>query len=346
VSNNKNEIIPRGSPTLSKYGSSLVGRGLHELTKSVSKKGRVLLVDDEEVIIEVVERMLVANGYEVRTTCRALDAIALAKNFQPQVALLGMVMPFMDGLKLGRELSTFLPKTKIVLWIEVYGLGSDFLEVVNRQGYNFALFPVPFEKEELLKKLDSWLYDSANIDSVTGFGLENHFSFCVALQIHLNEGVGIPQERMDSAVDDDVPGAGQDEEFSIVLFEIVEHWPERNPPPERRRKLFGELAHRIRQTVELQLKHALFDLFRLTEDRFAVLLPQDDRDSARELTGGLRNLIYDTEWREDVGYPVKLSAEFAVVSFPKDGRTEQQVTDKGLSLLSDMVNVGGPGKDS
>ena len=268
-------------------------------------------MDDEPVILEYTETILLANGYDVRCTTKPLEAIDLAKSFQPEVALLGFVMPSMYGIQLGRELASFLPRAKIVLWIDVYGLGSDFLEAAQRAGYDFALLPAPFEREELLKKVESWVRDAENLDFVTGFGLPEWFSFLVELEIVLHEGED-PLEN-----------------FSIVFFEIVEHWPEGIPSaPRVRRNLLGELAYGVKQICLQHLQHQLFDCFR-HENRFAVLLNREPRDCAQELVAKLKTLVENTSWCTLIGCAAKLSAKFAVVSFPEDGRTVEELIRKG-----------------
>ena len=309
--NDQNQIVPTPWHGLSKHDSSLVRRGLDQLSKPARKKGRVLLVANQEAVLEVAEQLLLADGYEVRCTRQPLEAVGLAKTFQPDVTLLELLMPVMDGIRLGRDLSDCLPRTKIVLWIQSDLLGSDQLEAFQREGYDFASLPAPFEREELLKKVESWVRDAENLDFVTGFGLVKWFSFLVWLETVLHEGEDPP------------------ENFSIVFFEIVEHWPEGIPSSSRvRRNLFGELAHGVKQICLQHLQHQLFDCFR-HENRFAVLLNREPRDCAQQLVAKLKTLVEDTSWCTLIACTAELSGKFAVVSFPEDGRTEEELIRKG-----------------
>jgi len=47
-----------------------------------SRRRRVLLVDDEEALVEVVGKMLTEAGYDVRSTLDATNAITIAREFQ------------------------------------------------------------------------------------------------------------------------------------------------------------------------------------------------------------------------------------------------------------------------
>ena len=107
--------------------------------------------------MEVIGTVLVAAGYEVRSTLDSLEAIKIAREFQPHVALLGEIMPRMDGIKLAQELAGFLPRTKIVLTSETEP--SD-LEIFRERGWPFDVLVCPFEKEELLEKTSAWVREA------------------------------------------------------------------------------------------------------------------------------------------------------------------------------------------
>ena len=65
---------------------------------------RVLLVDDEPVIRELVQAMLEGGGVEVRCVDSGTPALAEAHAFQPDLVLLDVVMPGLDGLAVLRLL--------------------------------------------------------------------------------------------------------------------------------------------------------------------------------------------------------------------------------------------------
>jgi two-component system OmpR family response regulator len=133
------------------------GLGPHQVAGPSSENVRVLVCDDQEALVEVIGTVLVAAGYEVRSTLDSLEAIKIAREFQPHVALLGEIMPRMDGIKLAQELAGFLPRTKIVLTSETEP--SD-LEIFRERGWPFDVLVCPFEKEELLEKTSAWVREA------------------------------------------------------------------------------------------------------------------------------------------------------------------------------------------
>ena len=58
---------------------------------------RVLAVDDDPVIQRLLEVNLQMEGYEVRLASDGLQAVDAAREFQPDVILLDVMMPNMDG---------------------------------------------------------------------------------------------------------------------------------------------------------------------------------------------------------------------------------------------------------
>ncbi|HYC87347.1 MAG TPA: response regulator transcription factor [Chryseosolibacter sp.] len=60
---------------------------------------KVLVVDDEEPILELLKYNLEKGGYEVKTATDGMKAIEIARSFQPDVVLLDIMMPKMDGVE-------------------------------------------------------------------------------------------------------------------------------------------------------------------------------------------------------------------------------------------------------
>ncbi len=67
-------------------------------------KIKILLVDDEPDIVEFMEYNLVKEGYEVITSNNGADAIKLAEQNKPQLIILDIMMPVMDGIETCRVL--------------------------------------------------------------------------------------------------------------------------------------------------------------------------------------------------------------------------------------------------
>lgn len=65
---------------------------------------RVLVVDDEEAILELLKYNLEKEGYKVKTASDGLKAVEVAKKFKPDLILLDIMMPRQDGVETCRQI--------------------------------------------------------------------------------------------------------------------------------------------------------------------------------------------------------------------------------------------------
>ncbi len=68
------------------------------------KENKILIVDDEDDILEFVGYNLRKEGYNVLTANNGHDAIRIAREQLPQLIILDIMMPGMDGIETCREL--------------------------------------------------------------------------------------------------------------------------------------------------------------------------------------------------------------------------------------------------
>jgi len=68
------------------------------------KPAKILVIDDEPEITDIIETFLEAAGYEVKSENSSMIGIERAKTFLPDLILLDIMMPFMDGYEICQEL--------------------------------------------------------------------------------------------------------------------------------------------------------------------------------------------------------------------------------------------------
>jgi CheY-like chemotaxis protein len=85
---------------------------------------RVMIVDDNTDSANMLATLLEATGYETVTEHTALQAIERARRAQPQVCLLDIGLPDMDGTELARQLRAIPDMTNATL-IAVTGYGQE-----------------------------------------------------------------------------------------------------------------------------------------------------------------------------------------------------------------------------
>jgi PAS domain S-box-containing protein len=85
---------------------------------------RVLVVDDNQDAADLILAVLEGAGHEVQVAHDPLKALSLAVGFQPQIAILDVGLPVMDGYALGRELRARQPETAPIL-VALTGYGQE-----------------------------------------------------------------------------------------------------------------------------------------------------------------------------------------------------------------------------
>ena len=125
---------------------------------------RILAVDDDVSIIELLVYNLEKAGYEVRTAGDGLEAIEVAKKFRPHLVLMDIMMPRMDGVEACRQLKA-MP--------EMTGTFIVFLTARSEEYSEVAAFDVgaddyinkPIKPRALISRIQSILRRSSKKSS-------------------------------------------------------------------------------------------------------------------------------------------------------------------------------------
>ncbi len=100
-----------------------------EGSKSLQKSHKVLIVDDEPDIIELLEYNLVKEGYVVESAGNGKEAIAkLTEGFRPDLLLLDIMMPQMDGIETARRIRQ-IPELQNVYILFLTARSEEYSEV-------------------------------------------------------------------------------------------------------------------------------------------------------------------------------------------------------------------------
>ncbi len=91
---------------------------------------RILLVDDEPDVLDFLSFNLQKEGYEVHTASNGREAIQVAKKVSPNLILLDVMMPEMDGIEACKELRT-LPESKNALIIFLTARTEDYSQIAG-----------------------------------------------------------------------------------------------------------------------------------------------------------------------------------------------------------------------
>ncbi len=121
--------------------------------------GTVLVVDDEPTIVEVVARYLERAGYETLEAGDGLEALRLAELRDPDLVVLDVMLPEIDGIEVMRRLHEGEGKPLPVILLTARGEESDRLVGLRRGADDYVV--KPFSPAELVARVDAVLRRAA-----------------------------------------------------------------------------------------------------------------------------------------------------------------------------------------
>ncbi len=118
---------------------------------------KILAVDDEVEVLGLLEKRLEASGYDVFTATNGKDALTIARREMPDLVVMDILMPEMDGSETAAKLHQD-PKTKdipILFLTCLFTKREEHLEG-HEVGQNFFVAK-PYEPKELLDEISKIL---------------------------------------------------------------------------------------------------------------------------------------------------------------------------------------------
>lgn len=108
------------------------------------KKKKILIVDDEHLIRWSFSKKLESWSYSTETASNGKETITLIKNFNPDLVLLDLNLPDINGLQLLREIKALSPLIPVII-ITAYGTIEQAVQAIRDGAYDFITKPVNYE---------------------------------------------------------------------------------------------------------------------------------------------------------------------------------------------------------
>tara|TARA_R110002073_G_scaffold157738_2_gene313145 strand:+ start:14360 stop:15043 length:684 start_codon:yes stop_codon:yes gene_type:complete len=123
----------------------------------MDKKGiKILLVDDEPDILEIVGYNLSSEGYKVITAENGMEAVKKAKKEKPQLIILDVMMPEMDGIEACEQIRK-IPELKNVIVTFLTARGEDYSQVAGFDAGADDYITKPIKPKVLVSKVKALL---------------------------------------------------------------------------------------------------------------------------------------------------------------------------------------------
>lgn len=114
-------------------------------------KPRILIVDDEKDFIEPLSERLALRDYDVSTALSGEEALEKIKTYNPDVVILDVIMPGLDGIETLAEIKEIKPLTEVIM-LTGRATVETAIKGIQLGALDFLLKPCT--NEELVSKID------------------------------------------------------------------------------------------------------------------------------------------------------------------------------------------------
>jgi two-component system alkaline phosphatase synthesis response regulator PhoP len=130
-----------------------------------NSKYKILAVDDEPDIIEIISYNLNKEGYEVLTASNGADAIKIARENRPDLIILDIMMPKMDGIETCRQIRE-IDKLKNTFIVFLTARDEEFVEIMGFSAGADDYISKPIKPRALLSRINAILRRSGGKEEV------------------------------------------------------------------------------------------------------------------------------------------------------------------------------------
>src|ERR687887_466646 len=114
---------------------------------ATSRRGAVLVIDDEEIMREILETLLTREGYTVRAASSGAEGLELARTLPFDAAIVDIMMPGMDGIAMLDELKRIDEELAVII-ITAYASIESAIAAMKAGAFDYVT--KPFKNEEVL----------------------------------------------------------------------------------------------------------------------------------------------------------------------------------------------------
>jgi two-component system alkaline phosphatase synthesis response regulator PhoP len=115
--------------------------------------GKILVIDDDEDIRELLTYNLTKEDYEVKSAENGLQGLEMARNFQPDIILIDIMMPIMDGIQAGKAIKSELKNTHLIY---LTARAEEYSEVAAFEAGADDYLTKPIKPRALLSRISAF----------------------------------------------------------------------------------------------------------------------------------------------------------------------------------------------
>ncbi|HHM06200.1 MAG TPA: diguanylate cyclase [Gammaproteobacteria bacterium] len=306
---------------------------------------RILVVDDEESLREVLSEVLTDDGYPVTTAATAEEALAAFGADPYPVVISDIRMPGMDGITLLERIKAMQEETQVIIITSHASLDSA-VTALRAGAYDYLI--KPFEDLNLISAVVARAADKVRlvvenrvlVEKLKRYNQELEAVNQVLRELAIRDGLtGLYnhryfQERLAVEVARSHRGGHQ---FSLVFLD-VDYFKTYNdthghPTGDELLRGVSEMLQRWLRKSDLAARYG--------GEEFVILLPETDKAGARELAERIRREIAEHPFAGRESQPSgRVTVSMGVASYPEDGRDAREILKRADEVLYQAKHGG------
>jgi two-component system, OmpR family, alkaline phosphatase synthesis response regulator PhoP len=199
---------------------------------------KILVIDDDEDILELLTYNLKKENYEVKSAFNGLEGIELAKTFMPDLILMDIMMPVMDGIEAGQKIKSD-KKLKHIHVVYLTARAEEYTEVAAFEAGADDFLTKPIKPKALISRINTFFRKEVSKNVSDGL-----------LEI---SGLIINKENYSVIKEDNQVVILPKKEFEI-LFYLASHSNKVQSRDSLLQKIWGEDIFVVERTIDVHIR--------------------------------------------------------------------------------------------
>lgn len=134
---------------------------------------KILVVDDQRIVCYSLQRFLQSEGYNVHTATSGEDALSVLNDVKPDLVIMDVRMPDMDGIEVLRKIKESHPQIQVIM-MTAFSTSEKAIQAIKLGAYDYLT--KPFDNDELLIRIRDAIKTKELMDEVVTFDVSDDYA--------------------------------------------------------------------------------------------------------------------------------------------------------------------------